>query len=79
MTKMITLMSWKIFPYLIIKNFKSMESPREKVEIEVLPMLEFLLLFGFAKVTKGKNNFSCNKEAKTLRIFQVGLVLVMHQ
>lgn len=29
-----------------------------------IPMLELRLLFGFAKVTTGKNNFSCNKETK---------------
>ena len=53
------------FPKFDHKEFQKHEvSPREKVEIKVLPMLEFLLLFGFAKVTKGKNNFSCNKEAK---------------
>lgn len=29
---------------------------------QFLPMLELRLLFGFAKVTTGKNNFSCKQK-----------------
>lgn len=31
-------------------------------DTELIPMLELRLLFGFANVTIGKNNFSCNKQ-----------------
>lgn len=35
-------------------------------KLKSLPMLELRLLFGFANVTTGKNNFSCKQKGDTV-------------